>query len=70
MEGVLLRTNDNRVPGIGPAGKTNDYLGLIGQIIHNLTLSLITPLGADNNHIHGDRVAEKGEQCYCLRAST
>jgi hypothetical protein len=51
MQGILLVPDNNGMPRISPAGKTDDYLGFLGQIIYDLALPLIAPLGANDDYI-------------------
>ena len=53
MQHCFLATDDQGVPGIVTALKTNHTLGMIGQPINNLALALITPLGSNHHYVLG-----------------
>jgi hypothetical protein len=52
VQGVLLSVDDQRVARVGAAGEADDYLRLIRQIIDDLSLSLIAPLGTYDDYVH------------------
>jgi hypothetical protein len=52
VQRVLLFPDNDGMPRVGAPGKTDDYLGFAGQIIHDFPLSLIAPLRADDYNVH------------------
>ena len=51
MQLVDLTIDDQRMPGIMPALKTRDHICPLAEPVDDLAFSLVTPLGADNNHV-------------------
>ncbi len=49
MQHSLLATDDQGVAGVVTALKPHHGLRLLGQQIDNLSLALVTPLGADDD---------------------
>ncbi len=49
MQNGLLATDDQGMTGVVAALKPHDGLRLPGQQIDNLSLALVTPLGADDD---------------------
>ena len=43
--------DDQRVPGIMSALKAHDDVGLLGEPVNDLALALVSPLGANHDHI-------------------
>jgi hypothetical protein len=52
VERVLLTVDDQSMAGVGSTGKADDYLRLVGQVIHDLSFPFVTPLGSDNHYVH------------------
>jgi hypothetical protein len=52
VQSVFFITSNNGMSGVGPAGKTDYYLGVFGKVINNLAFSFIAPLGANYNYFH------------------
>jgi hypothetical protein len=50
VQRVFLAVGDNSVPGIVASLKTDNYVRIPGQQIHDFTLAFIAPLGADYNY--------------------
>ena len=50
-EGLLytIDRGDNGVPSIISSGTTGAYIGLAGKHVYELSLALVTPLGAEND---------------------
>ena len=46
--------NHQRMACVVTALEARDHIGTFGQPIHDLAFSLVSPLGADNNHIGHD----------------
>jgi hypothetical protein len=69
MERVLDAVRDNRVPGVGAAGESHDTLGFVGQIVNDLSLPFVAPLGTDNDYVHGYLLDFKSGQAPPIRRS-
>ena len=50
-EFIDIIADNQRMPGIMPALKTNDNIGTAGKPIDDLTLALVTPLCADYRYV-------------------
>ncbi len=56
MQLPLHALADDRVPGVVAALKAHDRVGLLGEQVGDLSLSLVAPLGADDHDSgHGRR---------------
>jgi len=57
----LLAAPNDRVAGVVAALKANDHVRLLGEQVGDLSLPLVTPLGADNDDSrHGLGIMEVG----------
>ena len=53
-EDRLLAAHHEGVPGVVPALETDDHLGVLGEQVDDLALSLVAPLGTDHHDVrHG-----------------
>ena len=60
MELELLAVADDRVAGVVAALKAHDHVGLLGEQVGDLSLSLVAPLGADDHDSwHGAGIMER-----------
>ena len=50
MKGELLIAEDDTMPGVAAALVAHDVVGLAGQLVDDLALALVAPLGADHRH--------------------
>ena len=54
MENIFFPLHNQGMPGIITTLKSNNAICIISQQVNNFTLTLVTPLGANNNHTgHG-----------------
>ncbi len=52
VELVGLLAFDDRVPGVRPAGVAYDHARLFGEVVDDLALPFVAPLGADHHYVH------------------
>jgi hypothetical protein len=51
VQNRFLIANDQCVAGIVPTLEADHSLCVVGQPVHDLTLTLVTPLGTDDDNI-------------------
>jgi len=51
LEGGLSAIDDQGMPRVVPALKADHPLGVVRQPIHHLAFALVTPLGANDDHV-------------------